>query len=285
MAQRFSQNGWPAHATTVHFTRFTAAGQKWWAANDDVAVVFTEFITRFDREVEEITQNTLDDWSYANRLVRGSSSVVSNHGSATAIDLNALKHPRGVHNTFSAAKRTTMHRLRDAITDNSGRPVLRLGMDYTTTVDDMHVEIDANAARVKQAANKIRARQEPTEEEDDGMANITPAEFLKLLNDTQVKLTESAARHMNTAAQPHKEGDLVSLNYLFQWGGPGEFRQLALLQALQAQVGALTGTVAALAGAIKAGGSLTAAQATAAAQEGAEAALAKLGDALTDTDN
>lgn len=284
MAQRFSQNGWPAYSTTEHFTRFTAAEQKWWGANDDVAVVFTEFIVRFVAEVEPIEGKVLDDWSYANRLVRGSSTTVSNHGSATAIDLNALKHPRGVPNTFTAAKQQAMHKIRDAITDNSGRPVLRLGMDFRTTVDDMHVEIDANATRVRQAANKIRARQAPTEE-DDGMANITPAEFLKLLNDTEVKLSESAARHMNTAAQPRKEGDLVSLNYLFQWGGPGEFRQLALLQSLQAQVGALTGTVAALAGAIKSGGSLTAAQATAAAQEGAEAALAKLGDALSDTDN
>src|ERR1044071_9753268 len=92
MAQRYSQNGWPAYATTSRYTRFTAAGQGWWAANADVAVVFKEFIDRFDKEVEEITQNTLDDWSYANRLIRGSRSVVSNHGSATAIDINALKH-------------------------------------------------------------------------------------------------------------------------------------------------------------------------------------------------
>ena len=46
MAQRFSQNGWPAYANTSHFTRFTAAGQGWWAANPDVAVVFREFIER-----------------------------------------------------------------------------------------------------------------------------------------------------------------------------------------------------------------------------------------------
>src|SRR5215213_5395312 len=104
MAQRFSQNGWPAYATTEHFTRFTAAGTGWWAANADLAVVFTEFIERFNAEVERIEGPVLDDWSYANRLVRGSATVVSNHGSATAIDLNALKHPRGVRGTFSKAK-------------------------------------------------------------------------------------------------------------------------------------------------------------------------------------
>ncbi|HSU36738.1 MAG TPA: hypothetical protein VLJ88_13855 [Propionibacteriaceae bacterium] len=153
-----SQNGWPAYATTDHFTRSSVCGFGYWSANDDVAVVFGEFIHRFDTEVEELTQPKLDDWSYANRLVRGSTSVVSNHGSATAIDLNALKHPRGVHNTFSSAKAAKVRKIKNAITDNSGRPVLRLGMDYTGTVDDMHVEINASAARVKEAADKIRAQ-------------------------------------------------------------------------------------------------------------------------------
>lgn len=166
MTQRFSQNGWPAYSTTEHYARFTAAEQGWWAANADVAVVFTEFIDRFVREVEPIDGKVLDDWSYANRLVRGSTSVVSNHGSATAIDLNALKHPRGVPDTFSPAEQRTMHRIRDAITDDAGRPVLRLGMDYRTTVDDMHVEIDANATRVRQAANKIRKRNQEKDEDD-----------------------------------------------------------------------------------------------------------------------
>lgn len=167
MAQRFSQNGFPAYATTEHFTRFTAGGNGWWAANDDVAVVFGEFIRRFVAEVEPIAGPVLDDWSYANRLVRGSSTVVSNHGSATAIDLNALQHPRGVHNTFTPAKRAAMRRIRNQITDASGRPVLRLGLDYTGTVDDMHVEVNVTPASglIKQAADKIK--HQATLQEDD----------------------------------------------------------------------------------------------------------------------
>lgn len=162
MAQRYSQNGWPAYPTTERYTRFNAGGQGWWAANDDVAVVFTEFIERFDAEVEELTGKVLDDWSYANRLVRGSATVVSNHGSATAIDLNALKHPRGVKNTFTKAQQNTMHSIKNSITDDNGLTVLTLGMDYTITVDDMHVEVRKGATRlqVKQAADKIRRRNE-----------------------------------------------------------------------------------------------------------------------------
>jgi len=265
MTQRFSQNGWPAYATTEYYARFTAAGQGWWAANADVAVVFTEFIGRFVREVEPISGKVLDDWSYANRLVRGSTSVVSNHGSATAIDLNALKHPRGVPNTFSPAEQRTMHRIRDAITDDAGRPVLRLGMDYTSTVDDMHVEIDANAARVRQAANKIRAL---NQEDDVSFSD-------------QHKLTEADVAAF--ASNALKVGQPISYDSLVRFPPATERlrrEQAAQHKQLVALIGSQNGTIAALAAALKAGGSLTEQQAQAAAEAGAAAALAKLGDLL-----
>jgi len=153
-----SQNGWIAYPDTSHFVRKTVAEFAFWAANADVAVVLGEFVRRFAKEVEPLKLHPMTCWSYANRLVRGSTSVVSNHGSATAIDLNAPDHPRGVRNTFSPNDRDTMHHIKNSIMDNEGRPVLRLGMDYENTPDDMHIEINANAARVKQAADKIRKR-------------------------------------------------------------------------------------------------------------------------------
>jgi hypothetical protein len=180
MTQKYSQNGWPAYADTSHYTRLTAAGQGWWCANADVAVVFGEFIRRFDAEVEEITQSTLDDWSYANRLVRDSTTTVSNHGSATAIDINALKHVRGVRGTFSAAKAVKVRAIKNAITDKAGKPVLRLGMDYVNIPDDMHIEINANAAKVKEAANQIRAKNAPKPKPPEGIV-VTSAELEALL--------------------------------------------------------------------------------------------------------
>jgi hypothetical protein len=261
MAQRFSQNGWPAYANTSHFTRFTAADQGWWAANPDVAVVFREFIERFDAEVEEVTQSTLDDWSYANRLVRGSSSVVSNHGSATAIDINALKHPRGARNTFSGAKAARIRRIKNAITDNSGRPVLRLGMDFTTTVDDMHVEINANATQVKHAANKIRKQ-----EDDVSFAD-------------KHKLTAADIDAYRIAGL--KVGQTKSYGEMLRFP-PATAR---LRREMTAQIGALTKVVASLAEAIKADTSLTADEATAAAIEGARVALAELDDLAPDDDS
>lgn len=55
-----------------------------------------------------------------------------------------------------------------------------------------------------------------------------------------------------------------------------------LRREMAAQFGALQGTISALTGAIKDGGTLTEAQITAAAEAGARAALSELGDALTD---
>lgn len=150
-----SQNGWPAKANTDTFTRFQAAGRGWWAANKDVAVIFTDWIEWFDNNIESVTKNddVLDDWSYANRLVRGSTSTVSNHGSATAVDINATKHPRGVENTFSSSDRK---KIRAKLKDYDG--AIRWGGDYTTTVDDMHFEINVSAAKAKTVANDIRER-------------------------------------------------------------------------------------------------------------------------------
>lgn len=247
MTQVFSGNGWPAYKDTSKFTRFEAANQKWWAANDDVAVVFKEFIERFDREVEEITQKVLDDWSYANRLVRGSTRVVSNHGSATAIDLNALRHGRGVHNTFSKAQQATMHRIKNAITDNAGQPVLRLGMDFKTTVDDMHVEIDANAARVKQAANKIRARNAPKPPVKPPVVTPpkeAPVAKTDLNLDQEFVLGKTASAYLDTPEQPHPPGSTVDLDFIIQWGGPGIFRVFRIVDAVQDNVGELRTQVA-----------------------------------------
>lgn len=150
-----SQNGWPAKADTESFTRFTAGGRGWWAANRDVATVFTDVIEWFDKEIEPVIRQgeEYDDWSYANRLVRGSTSTVSNHGSATAVDINATRHPRGVKNTFS---NSDVRKIRDRMKTYNG--VVRWGGDYTTTVDDMHFEINASKAATAALAKQIRER-------------------------------------------------------------------------------------------------------------------------------
>jgi hypothetical protein len=177
-----SQNGWPARADTSRFVRFNAGGRGWWAANDDVAVIFTDLIERFDKEIEPVirTGEKFDDWSYANRLIRGSTKTVSNHGSATAIDINAAIHPRGVKSTFRAAKRNA---IRAIVRSYDG--VIRWGGDYTNIPDDMHFEINASKAATKRVADEIRER-------DMGLSPDDRTWLLAKLNDATTKNTKAA---------------------------------------------------------------------------------------------
>ena len=137
---RYSQNGWEVlvreetAVVRVAGTAFRVAPgtQPLWEA----------FVTRFVAEIEPLSGPVLDDWSWADRNVRGSSTVISNHASATALDLNATKHPRGVRDTFTSGQVAALRKLLRAF------PVIRWGGDFHTTVDDMHFEIDATPAEV-----------------------------------------------------------------------------------------------------------------------------------------
>lgn len=150
-----SQNSWRVR-DRGELVWFTACGQRFAAANQDVAVIGQYLIERFDREVESIKGKVLDDWSWAVRPVRGQTTGFSNHASATAWDLNALQHPRGVRGTFTAAQKTRIQRILDDITDDSDDRVLRAGEWFSSTVDGMHFEINAGERSTKQAADKIR---------------------------------------------------------------------------------------------------------------------------------
>lgn len=90
-----SYNGWDAIPSGAD-PRLTviepAPGRKFRVRAGAVATIFDYLIRRYHREVEPITGGVLDDWSYAYRAVR-ESTTLSNHASATAVDLNATKHP------------------------------------------------------------------------------------------------------------------------------------------------------------------------------------------------
>jgi sulfite reductase beta subunit-like hemoprotein len=118
----------------------------------------------------------------------------------------------------------------------------------------MHVEINATAARVKQAANKIRQQQEDDVSFSD-KHKLTAADIAAYGPQNGVKV-----------------GDVRSYDVLVRFPPATE----RLRREMTAQIGALTKMVASLAEAITTGGSLTAAEATASAIEGARVALAEL---------
>lgn len=120
----------------------------------DVSVVLLDWAAWYDREIEPLVGGTLDDWGYAERMVRGSTTTRSRHSWGGAIDLDAIKHPMGKRNTFSPEQQ---RKIRAKIREYNG--VLRWGGDYTTRPDDMHYEINGGPAAVAREANRIRGKQ------------------------------------------------------------------------------------------------------------------------------
>jgi len=113
--------------------------------------VLVHLATWFDDEIEPLNQGQWDEWGFAPRAIRGSTTV-SNHASGTAEDLNATEHPMGVRNTFTAEQQ---QRIRRKLRRYRG--VIRWGGDYVSRPDDMHFEINASRAKVRAVAAVLRA--------------------------------------------------------------------------------------------------------------------------------
>ena len=146
-----SANGWPASedqaAIGIKSYKVPGTNLKIRCA-EKVAPLLVHFAAEFNELIEPIEGGTFDDWSYAFRKVRGSETVVSNHSSGTALDLNAIKHPLGSVNTFSAEKVPML----DALVRKYG---LRAGKDYKGRKDPMHYEVNLNATKSAALIKKL----------------------------------------------------------------------------------------------------------------------------------
>lgn len=154
-----SQNGWtagtPAQIGGLNndYIKGTKVKVAPGVRNGDVAVVLRYVAAQFHSTVEALHAGWC--WGHNYRAIEGSRTL-SNHSSGTAIDLNAPKHPLGRANTFSAPQVKAIRKILDFC-----EGVVRWGGDYRGRKDDMHFEINANAARVKKIADKIRALDKP----------------------------------------------------------------------------------------------------------------------------
>lgn len=187
-----SQNGWPVFTTTEHYVYTKVEGRGFWSASQDAAVVLDDFTEKFHHQIESINLHVserpgYDDWSWNVRPIRGQVHGYSNHGSASARDLNATRHPRGRHGTYTRTQRLALHRLvNDDLYQVRGVSVLRHGEFYSGTIDGMHVEINASTAAIRIVADRIRHKKANDEENE--MA-IDKAELKKALIEV---LTEEA---------------------------------------------------------------------------------------------
>ena len=146
-----SSNGWPASEdqAAIGIKSYPVPGTHLKIrCAEKVAPLLVHFAADFNKLIEPIDEGTLDDWGYCFRKVRGSDSVVSNHSSGTAIDLNSIKHPLGKVDTFSASKVPMLR----ALVRKYG---LRWGGDYSGRKDAMHFEVDINAVKAVALIKKL----------------------------------------------------------------------------------------------------------------------------------
>lgn len=151
----FSQNGYPANDISL-----TAVGL---IPGTDRSVRLRKGPTgdllrwvaaQFHKRVEPIDTGEYDDWGYAERPIRGSTTVLSNHASGTALDLNATQHPQGTKpsSNFTTEEIAEIHEI---LAETEG--CVRWGGDYVPPAlkDGMHFEIVASEERCADVYAKL----------------------------------------------------------------------------------------------------------------------------------
>jgi hypothetical protein len=106
----------------------------------------------FDAKIERIDTGQFDDWGYASRPIRGSSTTYSNHASGTAMDLNATRHPLGIpaSKNFSKEQIVAIHKRLPFY-----KGCIRWGGDYKNRPDPMHWELDKGMKDVEKRAREL----------------------------------------------------------------------------------------------------------------------------------
>lgn len=131
-----SQNGWPASPDPddLDLVWITVATRRF-RVKRVAAPLFRYAIRRWHREVSPLTGGVMDEWSYAYRPIRGSTSgTLSNHSSGTAVDLDATEFPMGVRR-MTRRQRWRVHRIVKAC---GGQ--IRWGGEWSYP-DEMHLEL------------------------------------------------------------------------------------------------------------------------------------------------
>jgi hypothetical protein len=153
-----SQNGWPVLDSgtsgpppRLRHWQIPGTGRKIMLRDGSAGFLLIHLATWFDRRIEALDTGIFDDWGWASRPVRGS-TIISNHASGTAMDLNATKHPMGVSTraTFSNQEIEWIHRRLRFY-----RGCIRWGGDYQGRPDGMHFELNKGMPAVEKRAREL----------------------------------------------------------------------------------------------------------------------------------
>jgi len=135
-----SQNGWPASSFPAEIGIVTVSiplrsGSKSLQVAKKAADALVEMTRWWDSNIEPVT--SLGGYNYRN--IVGYSDTISNHGSGTAIDINATKHPLGAEGTVSKSQAAK-------ISAKAASLGLIWGGNYRNRKDEMHFEVAKNSA-------------------------------------------------------------------------------------------------------------------------------------------
>lgn len=163
-----SQNGWPASPTLL--TRTIVAGGVTFrvADNRDAETVFTYVIDRYAATVEPLDPAQCGSFAYRPNV--NDPSKLSNHSSATAVDLNSLKHRNGVATaaSFTPAQIRACHAILASVPELS--EVVHWGGDWfppELVPDGMHWELhDHDLPKLARVADRIREADMPLNIDD-----------------------------------------------------------------------------------------------------------------------
>ncbi|CAM3275701.1 D-alanyl-D-alanine carboxypeptidase-like protein [Williamsia muralis] len=117
--------------------QWNVEGTNFWTAPGDATTILQDFVSWFSLNIESLNEGGFDEWSWAEpELVGPTYASYSNHGSATAVDVNAQKHPQGERGTFSDAQTSA---IRAKVAQAGGRLVW--GGDWADLPDETHFEL------------------------------------------------------------------------------------------------------------------------------------------------
>lgn len=155
-----SQNGWPVlepdspklYTWTIPARTGTIRLR---LRNGSAGFLLCHLLLWLAETIEPLAGDSLDDWGYAHRPIRGQTTGFSNHASGTAADANAPRHWLGQRGTFGYLIHGLPAEIRIRTRLRFYRGTIRWGGDYRLRADEMHFELDRPLADAERVARRL----------------------------------------------------------------------------------------------------------------------------------
>lgn len=197
-----SQNGWRVRESAGD-ARLVRLGGFPGSVLDTIRPIFDYLVSEFARRVEPIEGPVRDDWGYSYRPIAGT-SIISNHASGTAVDLNALRHPQGRRGTFTDAQVREIRAILSELDD-----VIQWGGDWDARPDEMHFEVRRSASEEK-VLDVARRLTNDTATRATGTITVQAGDgWWQTARRAGVGMSELLAANNATVATPLHPGDVL----------------------------------------------------------------------------